>query len=296
MVRYYLKRVWKKKGPLSWKKKVAHEKVAREFRSKFSRSKRELVGYRSLKCRTIEWAIQRSFRIASTVVRRACSCNYMPTNEIITTYSQKDVGLCVENDIVEFFHKHMRPSGLHVHYECQWLCTTPDAHHIRLDIPVEIKYNRSKASIQKVIAKNYHQLQFQMFCTYKRQLLMIVYDGSLTCALIDRDDHFIKHCLYKLRVSIVNIISHNEHPCGNSCSFVDNLIPLPYAKPNKSSFRTKRKYAYNIVKLEHIFPHTTLAAKNSLLARMRASIGKYEAVSAHQHAARQRASALTLIH
>lgn len=284
MVSYYLKKIWKKKDASSWLKKVAHELISRKFRLLFCLPPQKLQRLQLLKCRTTSWAQERSFRIASTVVRRACSLNYRPSGNIISIYPKNDVGLCVENTITTFFKNHLRITGLHVHPDYQWLCTTPDGHHLAWDIPIEIKYNKSCVVIKKVIARNYHQLQFQMFCTGKRKLLMLVYDGTLTAITIDRDDHFIRHCLYKLRISITDILSSYKHSCRRDCKFVSDLIKLPHKKANKSAYRIQRKYAYKIINLNYAFPGTTIAKHNSLLAHLRSSIWQYEHIVAKRRA------------
>lgn len=275
MVRYYLKKVWKKRAKKSLQIADIHKKIGLVFKAAYRKPRKYIEGLKKLRCRTRGWAEARANRIASTAVRRAYAYNYTPHGLIPTEYPKKDVGVCVENTLLDKLKKYITESGLHVHPQYQWLCATPDAYHKKLNMYIEIKYNRSCKTFKKIIAYNYHQLQFQMFCTMKKHMILLIYDGSLTAAILERDEHFINHCLVRLRHSIFPLLERKDHKCEAPCQFIQGLMPLPTCAPNISKM-LKRSYKFKLVKLRYIFPNLSLEKENSLLTLLRTSIRAYE--------------------
>jgi len=276
MVSYYLKKVWKTQTKTQISMIAAHRNISNAFKKLYNETPEKLKSYQNLKARTPEWGNQRSFRIASTVVRKAYSYNYMPSGIINIEYSSRDIGIYVENTITKFLSKYIENTGLFVHHTYQWLCATPDGFHSTMKIPIEIKYNKSRRMLRKIIAKNYHQLQFQMFCTYKNKILLIVYDGDIKTVIIKRDNHFINRCLFRLRNSIIKIMEIYDHKCKLPCKFVTDLIKLPAQAVQQASSIVKRNYDYKEVKLRYVFRGLSLEDENNLLVKLRYSTNAYE--------------------
>jgi hypothetical protein len=224
---------------------------------------------KNFSARTMEWVKARKNRIPSSIVRRACSMTPSFLNYYSMDIPQWNIGLLIEKIIVDKLGIYLSHTGMHIPFEYQWLIATPDAYHVNLKIPVEIKCNMNGTELRKIISKNYHQLQMQMFCTKKRKILLIIYDSLLTTVLIRRNNNFINKCLVKLRQSLINEVLGIKDTCEPICSIIKDNFPIPFdnftERKKSLIMSSKRSYNYKVVKPRFVFPHFDKVQESSLL-------------------------------
>lgn len=228
---------------------------------------------------TDQWCEERKIRISASIVRRAMSMtnNYL---NYIKGKPQTHIGVSIEMTIIENLPSYLFRTGIWVREDHQWLMATPDGFHKSLNIPVEVKYNWKGTPLKQVMKKHYPQLQLQMFCTNKQQLLLIVYDGMLSTTIVQRDESYINKLLYRLRIALQNGILNAPHNCGPVCKTLQQLLPLSldklsHKKRNIILNSRRRNYTYRTHNLMHLFPQFNTAKYNSLLSLLRAKLKSY---------------------
>ena len=237
----------------------------------YARSQESLDEIAKHKAGSDEWAEARLWRITASLARRSTS-----TTSKLYKYAIfkpcDHIGQKVERAIVNALYRYIGRARMIIRHDSQWIAATPDGFHRCMKIPVEIKYSARPIEIKKVIAKNYHQLQIQMYCTDKPQALLILYDGQLTHAIVERDQNFINKCLYYSRISLEKSMLMARHGCGNNCYLLKKHMPIPFdsASDKKKAIilNSKRKNKYTIIHLEKVYPQLRKKVLNKLYAKL----------------------------
>lgn len=151
-----------------------------------------------------EWTQQRSKRIPSSLIRRAVSMNDVFLDYYNTEEYQNQIGNQVEQLVLNSAKSDIERTGMYVNNNTQWISATPDAWHLSFQVPVEIKTSKKSCPIVEIVRKNYHQIQFEMFCTHKKKLLLIyVADKKIQFALVELDQPFVDSCLSRLKETFI---------------------------------------------------------------------------------------------
>lgn len=188
-------------------------------------------------------------------------------------FSDETIGLKVEREILKHFIDDVASTGIHVSSELQWISSTPDGWHHLHQIPIEIKTTLKPMPPDKIIRKYYHQIQFEMFCSQKKRLLLIhAMCHDVQYFLVHFDEQFVTACISRLKIAFIEHFFREKVyrvRKGDYEKAMDSIVSLrEIPKPEPTSSIIKKNLCFELLNWRHAFPNATQTTYSNFLRSM----------------------------
>lgn len=162
----------------------------------------EIQAFKTIEQGSYKWFELRKYRLTGSNIRRSISMNSSVLKYFdkgFVNYGPKESDF-IETAIQIYFVDIIKPTGIWIDHEFNWLGCSPDG-IIEINgetVPVEIKCKISKLSISDYLKSHYYQIQTEIFVTRASCCLVIIYDQNideLQFYIIEKHKYYLDYYL-----------------------------------------------------------------------------------------------------